>query len=133
MFVFMDGTKRTFAFVAMMVVESISSAMPFATLPMMSAVAGATTKRSASLARAMCSTSHLLIFANISTVTSLPDSSPKVIGVTSLAAFAVMMQWTSAPFWRSWLTRPAALKAAIPPLIPTTMCLFSNIMHEFLY
>ncbi len=109
MLVFMDGTKSTGALVAVMVVVSMSSAMPLATLPMMSAVAGAMMKRSARLAKAMCSTSHLLIFANISTVTSLPESSPKVMGVTNFAALAVMMQCTSAPFWRSWLTRPAAL------------------------
>ena len=57
--VFMEGTKITLAFVAITVVESMSSAMPFATLPMMSAVAGAMTKTSAMRARAMCSTSHL--------------------------------------------------------------------------
>ena len=122
----------TFAFVAMMVVESMSSAMPFATLPIMSAVAGAMTKTSARRARAMCSTSHLLILANMSTVTSLPESSPNVMGVTSFAAFFVIMQCTSAPCCLSWLTRPAALYAAMPPQIPTTICLFSNMGKSFL-
>ena len=90
--VFIEGTNTTFAFVAIIVVDSMSSAIPLATFPMISAVAGAITNTSARRARAMCSTSHLLIFANISTVTSLPESSPKVIGVTSLAACSVKIQ-----------------------------------------
>ena len=128
MFVFMDGTKITFAVVAIIVVESISSAIPLAIFPMISAVAGAITKTSANWASEICSTSHLLILANISTVTSLPESSPNVIGVTNLAACSVIMQCTSAPRCLSWLTSPAALYAAIPPQTPTTICLFINII-----
>ena len=91
-FVFIDGTKRTFAFVAIIVVESISSAIPLATLPIISAVAGAITKISARFANAICSTSHLYILENMSTVTLFPESSPKVMGVTNFVAFFVIIQ-----------------------------------------
>ena len=57
-FVFIAGATRTFALVAMMVVESISSAMPFASFPIIFAVAGAITITSASLARDICSISQ---------------------------------------------------------------------------
>ena len=57
--VFIAGATSTGALVARTVVESMSSAMPFAILPMMFAVAGAIRNRSARLASAICSTSHV--------------------------------------------------------------------------
>ena len=52
-FVFMEGTKRTGTVVAMIMVVRKSSAMPFATFPMIFAVAGTMTIWSAMSARAI--------------------------------------------------------------------------------
>ena len=67
--VFIAGAIITGARVAMTVVESMSSAMPHAILPMMLAVAGAIRKRSARLASAICSTSQVSGRTNVSVAT----------------------------------------------------------------
>ena len=126
MLLFIAGAKSTGAFVAMIVVDNMSSAMPLATLPMTLAVAGAMTKISAQRAKAICSTLNSGVSSNIDTATGLPLISRMVNGVISFVACSVMMHFTSAPRWRSRLAMWAALKAAIPPLMPSTTCLFSN-------
>ena len=67
------------------------------------------TKMSAQVASAMCATSQRAMWPNISTATSWPESSPKVVGVTSSVACFVMIQETSAPSWRRKLTRSQTL------------------------
>ena len=67
--VFIAGAINTFAFVAITVVVSISSAIPFAILPITLAVAGAIKNTSALLARDICSTSQVLGSSNISQTT----------------------------------------------------------------
>ena len=94
--VFMAGEKSTGAFVAMMVVVSISSQMPPATFPMTLAVQGATRKRSPRLASETCFTSKLKLRSKVSTMHLLLVSVSNVIGVMKWVAFWVMMTWTSA-------------------------------------
>jgi hypothetical protein len=57
----MAGAKRTGACVAMTVVDSISSAMPLAILPIIFAVAGATTIMSAFSAKEICFISYSFV------------------------------------------------------------------------
>ena len=65
------------------VVESKSSAMPLAILARIFAVAGATTKASAQLAREICSTLNSWLESHMETATLLPLISLKVKGVTN--------------------------------------------------
>ena len=53
-FVFIAGAKITLALVAIMVVDNMSSAIPFAIFPIIFAVAGATKKTSALFAKEIC-------------------------------------------------------------------------------
>ena len=89
--VFMAGAKSTGAFVAMMVVVSISSQIPEATFPMTLAVQGATRKRSPFFARDTCFTSKLKLRSKVSTMHLLFVRVSKVIGVMKCVAFCVMM------------------------------------------
>ena len=76
--VFMAAAMSSGALVANAVVDSISSAMPQAILPMILAVAGAMTNRSASEAKAICSTSQGCSRLNISVQTGFPVRVSKV-------------------------------------------------------
>ena len=71
---FIAGANTTGLLHAITTVESISSAMPFATLPMMFAVAGAVIIASAFSAKLICLTSAVLIGSNISTTTGFCES-----------------------------------------------------------
>ena len=93
----MAGATSTGARVAMKRVDRKSSAMPFANLPMMLAVAGATSSRSIVDASAMCSMSALAPGANWSVMTGCRVIASKVIGPTNFAAVAVMTATTSWP------------------------------------
>ena len=88
--VFIAGATITGARVASTVVDSMSSAIPQAILARMFAVAGAMRNRSARLASAMCSTSHVAGRSNVSTATGWPESVSNVSGVTKRQAFFVM-------------------------------------------
>ena len=66
---FIAGAKRTGALAAIITVVRRSSAMPDATFPMIFAVAGATTIRSAFSARSMCDIFDSCVRSNISCVT----------------------------------------------------------------
>ena len=89
------------------VVESRSSAMPFASFPRQLAEAGAMTKASAHFARAMCSRDFR--GSKVSMTAGLPLSVSKVSGGTNLAALAVSTTRTCAPCFFSRLTRSQAL------------------------
>ena len=94
--VFIAGEKSTGAFVAMMVVVSMSSQMPLATLPITLAVQGATRKRSPRLASDTCFTSKLKLRSKVSTMHLLFVNVSNVIGVMKCVAFCVMITCTSA-------------------------------------
>ena len=98
--------------------ESISSAIPPATLPTILYVAGATSIISAQSARAICSTFTLKFLSHISTATSCFDNDSNASGVIILAAFSVITTFTSYPLFLKPDTIFAALYAAIPPLTP---------------
>ena len=107
--VFIAGARSRGAFAASRVVESISSARPTASLARMLAVAGATTHRSASLAREMCATSQVSGRAKVSVTTGWLARVSKVSGVTNSVAFFVMTTRTWAPSLRSRDTTSTAL------------------------
>ena len=88
------------ASVAITVVESISSAMPWAIFPMILAVAGAIKNTSARLAREMCSTSNRTFSANMSTATACPVRVSKVRGAMNSVACSVIITYTSTPAFR---------------------------------
>ena len=88
---FMAGANTTGDFVAIIVVDSMSSAIPFATFPIMFAVAGTTSIRSAFFANEMWPISHSFGDANISVVTGFSERVCMVSGVMNLVAFSVIM------------------------------------------
>jgi hypothetical protein len=95
MFTFMAGARSTGARVARNSVLSASSAIPRANLPIVLAVAGATSRRSAASARLMCWMSLSAPSANWSTNTGWPDSASKVIAETKRVACSVITTRTS--------------------------------------
>ena len=96
-FVFMAGQTTLGAFDAIYVVESISSAMPLANLPMTFAVAGATKNKSAFFARDTCFTSNSSTLLKVSVTTALFDKVSKERGAINSQALSVMMTSTFAP------------------------------------
>ena len=107
--VFIAGAKITFALVAIIVVDNISSDIPFATFPIIFAVAGATKKTSALFASDICCISKALGSANISVTTIfwLNDWNDK--GVTNLVADSVIITLTSMSFFFKALMMSKAL------------------------
>ena len=95
MLVFIANAKTTGAFVAIIVVDSISSAIPFATLPITLAVAGAISIKSALWAKEICWISHDLGSSNISTITWFLLKDWKLSGVTNSVAALVIITLTS--------------------------------------
>ena len=95
--------------VASRTVLSRSSASPQAALARMFAVAGATTSRSAQLARAICSTLCSPRLSHMETAAGLPLISEKSSGETNFVACSVITTRISAPRLRSLLTRSTAL------------------------
>ena len=122
-------------FAGMMVVLNISSAIPFAILPMIFAEAGATMNTSAFFARETCSTLNWKFLSNVSTRHLLPVSVSNVIGFIKFTAFLVIITCTSACFFTSILARFAILYAAILPVTPSTTVFPRNIiiLLSFLY
>ena len=90
-------------------VVSMSSAMPWASLAMTLAVAGATRIRSAFLAREMWVTSYWKSRAKVSTTQRLLVRVSKVRGVMNWVAFSVITTWTSAPAFTRALATLAIL------------------------
>ena len=130
--VFMAGATSTGARVASTVVESMSSAIPQAILARMFAVAGAMRNKSARLASATCSTSHVAGRSNVSHATGWPERVSKVSGATKRPAFFVITTYTSAPCFCSRRSSSQALYAAMPPVTPRTthFLLFSSIAYR---
>ena len=95
MLVFIAGATSFLQRQASTVVESMSSAMPWAILAMMLAEAGATITRSARLASATCSTLYWKLRSKVSTMQRVLHSVSKVSGVMNWVAFLVMMTCTS--------------------------------------
>ncbi len=94
---------------AMRVVVSMSSAMPWASLPMMLAEAGAISARSACFATEICSTSKEKFRSKVSVRHFRPVSVSKVTGWIKFCAFAVMMTCTSQCCFLRALASDAAL------------------------
>jgi hypothetical protein len=96
--VFIAGETSLGHRAAKTVVESMSSAMPQAIFAMMLAVAGATKKTSAFLAKETCWTFHWKLRSKVSTETRLLVSVSNTSGAMNSVAFLVIMTWTSTPF-----------------------------------
>ena len=126
--VFMAGAMILGHFAGMIVVLSISSAIPPAILPIILADAGATMNTSALFASATCSTLNWKFLSNVSTRHLLPVSVSNVIGLIKFVAFSVMMTCTSACFFTSILARLAILYAAMLPVTPRTTVFPFNIL-----
>ncbi len=107
--VFIAGAKITFALVAIIVVDNISSAMPFATLPIMFAVAGTTTSTSAFLAKDICWISKTLGSSNIFFITAFWLNDWKLNGVTNSQADFVIITSTFISFFFNLLITSRAL------------------------
>ena len=89
------------------------------------AVAGAMRNKSARLASAMCSTSHVAGRSNVSQATGCPESVSKVSGATKRPAFFVITTYTSTPCFCSRRSSSQALYAAMPPVTPRTTHFFA--------
>ena len=83
-------------FAAIIVVVSISSAIPPAILPITLADAGATIKISAFLARDTCSTLYWKFLSKVSTRHLFPVNVSNVMGLIKFVAFSVISTCTSA-------------------------------------
>ena len=116
------------AFVAKIVVVSISSQIPDAIFPITFADAGATIKTSHFLANETCSTLNSKFLSNVSTKHLLPVNVSNVIGFIKLVAFFVIITCTSACNFFSVDASPAILYAAIEPVTPKTTVFPLNII-----
>jgi len=105
------------------VAVSIESQKPWASLAIVWAVAGATTKRSAHFPRVTCFVHDPSSFSGkISVSTSFSDRVPSVSGGMNRSASGVMSTCTSAPAFFRRRTRGAALYAAMLPVTPRITC-----------
>ena len=109
MFTFMAGASSRGAFEASTTAVSRSLAIPAARRAMASAVAGATTIRSASSASRMWPISASLPASNSSRATGAPESVCIVSGVMNWVAASVMTTRTVAPALTSRRQSSAAL------------------------
>src|SRR5689334_15538969 len=100
------------------VLVSRSSASPWAALARMSAVAGATTTRSALCPIRTCGTTCTSVQTSVET--GLPDSAAQVGAPTNSSAAAVGTTVTSCPDSVNRRSSSAALYAAMPPETPRT-------------
>ena len=105
---------------AITVVVSISSAIPFAILPITFALAGAIITTSAAFASATCSTLNSKLRSNVSIRHLCFVNVSKVMGFIKLVAFCVISTCTSQCCFTSILARFAILYAAILPVTPST-------------
>ncbi|OQB45941.1 MAG: hypothetical protein BWY00_01665 [Firmicutes bacterium ADurb.Bin153] len=96
----------------------MSSAIPFAALPMKFAVAGQITASLALFARETCLMSHSSGSSNMSVTTLLPVRLLKVSSETNFVALGVIITRTSKPALFSRLASSVDLAAAIPPVTP---------------
>src|SRR5262245_14297240 len=118
---FIAGARSTAARVAVYSVDRKSSAIPFASLPMMLAVAGAMSRRSIDDASAMCSMSALAPGSNCPVMTRRFVIASKVSAPTNWVAEAVMIATTSCPRFCSPRATSTALYAPIPPVTPSAI------------
>ena len=116
--VFMAGAMIFLHLQAITVVVSMSSAMPWAILPITSALAGAIITTSACFASDTCSTLNSKFRSKVSTRHLLPVSVSNVIGLIKFTAFCVISTCTSACSFFSALARYAVLYAAMLPDTP---------------
>ena len=107
--VFIAGATILGASLARMVVVSMSSAMPWASLAITLAVAGATRMASAAWAREMCCTWNSKFRSKVSVIHLCPVRVSKVMGLIKFTACSVMITRTSAPAFISRLARAALL------------------------
>ena len=96
----MAGATSFLHLAASTTVVSMSSAMPWASLAITLAVAGAIRIRSAAVAREIWVISYWKSRAKVSTTHRLLVRDSKVRGVMNWVAFSVMTTWTSAPALR---------------------------------
>src|SRR3954452_6836655 len=115
----MAGTKTTGQEAVSSVAVSRSSARPMAARASRSAVAGATTTRSAFWPIRTWATSGTSDHTSV--VTGLPDSASKVAAPTKCRAPGVGTTRTSYPASVNARSTKAALYAATPPLTPSTI------------
>src|SRR4051812_38399374 len=120
------GAKTTGQDAVSRVAVSRSSARPAAARASRSAVAGATTTRSAFWPMRTCATSGTSDHTSV--VTGLPDSASNVAAPTKWRAPGVGTTRTSWPASVNARSRKAALYAATPPLTPSTIELTRSIL-----
>ena len=130
--VFIAGEINFLHLHAIMVVVSISSAIPWASLPITLALAGAIITTSAFFAMDTCSTWNWKFRSKVSTRHLFPVSVSKVMGLIKLVAFLVISTWTSACCFFNALARYAILYAAILPVTPRSTVFPSNIIFPHL-
>ena len=116
---------------AMTVVVNISSAMPFAILPITLAEAGATRTTSARFASATCSTLYWKLRSKVSTRHLCPVRLSKVMGLMNCVAFCVISTSTSQCCFNSIRATLAILYAAILPEIARTTVFPFSIVVSF--
>ena len=108
-------------------VLSASSPMPEAILPIMLAVAGATTMASPQSFSEICSVEWALAGAKRSLYRLLPDTVSSVTRVTNSSACSVATHRTVCPAFTSRRTSIGDLYAAIPPVMPTITFISANV------
>ena len=133
---FIAGATSTLQVHAITVVVSISSAIPFAILPITFAVAGASNTRSACFANATCSTENSKLRSNVSIRHLLPVSVSNVVAVIKFVAFCVIRTCTLQCIFFSIRATFGILYAAIPPVTPRSTVfpwsiLFSSCSRSF--
>ena len=121
MFEFIAGAIITGARVAVYSDDRKSSASPLANLPIVLAVAGATSSNSMFDAMAMCSISALAPGFHWSVITSRRVIASKVSAPTNFSADRVMIATTSCPFFCRPRAISTALYAPIPPVTPSAI------------
>src|SRR4051812_16693282 len=114
----MAGANRTGQRAVSSVLVSRSSARPWAAFASRSAVAGATTTRSALCPIRTCGTSWTSVQTSVAT--GLPDRAAQVGAPTNVSALAVGTTVTSWPDSVSCRSSSTALYAAMPPATPKT-------------
>ena len=105
----MEGQIITGQVTASMNVLRASSAMPWASLATMLAVAGAMTTPWAASAQAICRMAASSFSSNKSRQTLFSDSTSKVMGPTNRAALRVIITRTCAPSFTSRLSKSTLL------------------------
>ena len=124
---FIAGAMAIGAEVARISVESRSSARPWAVRARKSALAGATSTRSAQRASSICPIAASASKSSRSISTRFPVSACIVSGVTNSCAARVMTTRTSAPARVNKRDNSAHLYAAIPPVMPSRMRLLVKV------